>query len=109
MTLGTLVSDFKNAAVDVKNFIIKVAGDAPKVIADVATDEAKIAPVIEAFLPSSAAAIALGNTILDAVAQAVEDAGTAAGSSGLSVSFDEAVVNDVKAVIAAAKTVAGKL
>jgi hypothetical protein len=109
MKLGTIVSDFKNAALDVKNFVIKVASDAPKIVADVAEDEAKIAPVLEAFLPSSTAAISLANTLLDTVAQSVEDSGTAAESSGLSVSFDQTVVNDVKAVIAAAKAAAGKL
>jgi isopropylmalate/homocitrate/citramalate synthase len=107
--LGTLVSDFKNSALAVKNFIIKVAGEAPKAVADVAADEAKIAPVIEAFIPGSASAIALFDTIGNTVAQAVEDAGTAAGSNGLSVSFDQSVVNDVKAVIAAAKAAAAKV
>ena len=102
--LGTLVSDFKNDALKVRNFIIKVAGEAPAVVAAVAADEAKLAPVIEQFIPGSAAVVNLSNTLLDHVAQAVEDAGEAAGSSGLSVSLDQAVVNDVKAVIAAAKS-----
>ena len=109
MKLGTLVSDFKNAALDVKNWIIKQADSAPKVVADIAADAAKIEPVIEAFLPSSTTAISLFNTVGDQIAQAVEDTGTAAESNGLTVSFDQAVVNDFKAVIAAAKAAAGKL
>ena len=108
MVLGTLVSDFKKGAEDVKSFIEKVAGDAPAVVAEVAKDEAAIAPVIEAFVPGSTQAIALGNTIMDAVAQAVEDAGTASEANGLTVSFDQTVVADVKAVIAAAKAAAAK-
>jgi hypothetical protein len=106
MNLGTLLSDFKNEALKVKSFIQKVAGEAPAIVSDVAADEAKIAPVIEAFLPGSTKAITVGNTILDQVAQAVEDAGSAAGSGGLSVTLDQAVVNDVKSVIAAAKSAA---
>ena len=106
--LGTIVSDLKKAGEDVKNFIVKVADDAPAIVATIAADEEKIAPVIEAFLPGSAAAINLGNTLLDKIAQAVEDAGPAAGASGLSVSLDQTIVNDVKAVIAAAKAAFAK-
>lgn len=106
--LGTIVSDLKKAGEDVKNFIVKVAGDAPAVIQTIADDEAAIAPIIEAFVPGSAAAIKLGNTLLDAVAQAVEDAGAAATGNGLSVPLDQAIVNDVKAVIAAAKAAVEK-
>jgi hypothetical protein len=101
--LGTLVSDFKKGALDVKLFIEKIGADAPAAVQAVVNDESKLAPVIEAFAPGATAVITVGNTLLDTVAQAVEDAGTAAGSSGLSVSFDQKVVADVKAVIAAAK------
>ena len=101
--LGTVVSDFKKAAEDVKAFVIKVADGAPKAVQEAAATEAKIAPVLEAFLPQSTVAITLGNTVLNTLAQAVEDAGPAAESNGLSVSFDQTVINDVKAVIAAAK------
>lgn len=101
--LGTLVSDFRTAASDVKNFIIKVASDAPAVIATVVADEAKIAPVIEAFVPGSTAAITWGNALMNAIAQEIENAGAATGSSGLSVTLDQALVTQGKAVIAAAK------
>jgi hypothetical protein len=109
MSLGTLVSDFKKGAEDVKNFFIKVAGDAPAVVQTIVTDETAIAPVIEQFLPGSAAVINLGNTLLDSIVQAVEDAGPAAGANGLSVSLDQTIVNDVKAVIAAAKAAAASV
>ena len=108
MSLGTIVSDLKKAGEDVKNFILKVAGDAPAVLQTVVADEAALAPVIEAFVPGSTTAINLANSLLDSVANAVEEAGTAAGANGLSVSFDQTVVNDVKAVIAAAKAAFSK-
>jgi hypothetical protein len=107
--LGTLVTDFKKDAGAVKAFILKIAGDAPAVVATIAKDEKLLAPVIEAFVPSSTAAFAVSDTVVNTVAQAVEDAGTAAGSSGLSVTFDQQVVADFKAVIAAAKAAASKL
>jgi hypothetical protein len=106
--LGTLVSDFKKGAESVKLFVEKIGSEAPAIVQDVVNDEAKIAPVIEAFAPGSTAVITLGNTVLDTVAQAVEDAGTAAGSNALNVSFDQKLVADVKAVIAAAKAAAAK-
>lgn len=108
MSLGTIVSDLKKAGEDVKTFIQKVAGDAPAVVQKIAADEAAIVPVIEAFIPGSTQAINLGNSLLDQVAAAVEAAGTAAGANGLSVSFDQTVVKDVQAVIAAAKAAAAK-
>jgi hypothetical protein len=109
MKLGTLVSDFKNDALDLKNWIVKEAASAPKVVATAAADAAKIEPVIEAFLPSSSTAINLFNTVGDQIAQAVEDLGTAASGNGLSVTFDESVIADFKAVIAAAKAAAAKV
>jgi hypothetical protein len=45
--------------------------------------------------------------LLDKAAQAVEDAGSAAASKGLSVTLDQAVVKDVQAIIAAAKAAIG--
>lgn len=101
--LGTLVSDFKKDAGAVKTFILKIAGEAPAVVATIATDEAKVENLVEAFFPASTTVFAVGDTIIDLVAQAVEDSGPAAGANGLSVSFDQKIVADIKAVIAAAK------
>jgi hypothetical protein len=106
MKLGTIVSDLAKAGQDVKNFFLKVAKDAPAAVQDVTADVNALAPVIEAFVPGSAAAINLGESLLDKIAQAVEDAGAAAGANGLTVSLDQATVTAVKAVIASAKTAA---
>lgn len=107
--LGTLVTDFKKDAGKVKSFLLKIAGDAPAVVAVVVADEQKVAQVLEAFLPQSAVAFQVADQIINLVAQAVEDAGPASAANGLVVKFDQAVVNDVKAVIAAAKLAAKKL
>jgi hypothetical protein len=107
-TLGTLVSDFKKAGTDVKDFLIKVAGEAPTIVAKVTTDAEAVVPVIEAFLPGSTDVINLGNKLLDLVAQAVEDAGAAAEKDGLAVQLDKTVVADMQAIIAAAKAASAK-
>jgi hypothetical protein len=101
--LGTIVSDFKRAGEAIKSFLTRAAADAPKVVAEVAADEELLVPIIEKYLPQSTTAINLGNKLFDTVAQAVEDAGEAAGANGLTVSLDEQTVNDVKSIIAAAK------
>jgi hypothetical protein len=101
--LGTIVSDLKKAGEDIKSFLIKVADDAPAIMQKVTADEGMIAPVIESFLPGSALVIGLGNTLLDKIAQAVEDAGPAAAANGLVVQLDQTEVADIQAAIAAAK------
>jgi len=101
--LGTIVSDLKKAGEEVKSFLIKVADDAPTIMQKATADEGLVAPVIEAFIPGSTLAITLSNTLLDKVAQSVEDAGPAASANGINVQLDQTVVADVEAAIAAAK------
>lgn len=110
MILGTIVSDLKKAAEAVKEFFVKAGEEAPKVVQDVVAAEEKIAPVLEAFLPGSAGAIALGNSILDAAAQVVEDASGEVQAVGTGVSLDLAPFKaDLQKLIAAAKAAAAKL
>jgi hypothetical protein len=101
--LNTIVSDLAKAGNEVKAFFEKAAGEAPAIVATVTADEQKIAPVIEAFLPGSATAFALAMKLLDGAAQAVEDAGEAAGANALNVTLDTATVTALKSVIASAK------
>lgn len=105
MSLSTDFEKLKSDAVAVKDAIVSVADKLPAEAAKVLADVSTIAPVIEAFIPGGSTAITIGENLFNLVAKAVEDAGTAASSNGLSVSFDQAVINDVKAVIAAIKKV----
>lgn len=83
----------------IKNAVLKVAGDEPAISAEIA----KIAPTAEAisnlFLPGS------GNFeqhLLDVwgvVASAAKGAGDAASANGISVTFDAALIADVKAIL----------
>lgn len=109
MSLNGIVSEFKKAGEYVKAEVLKIAGDAPAIVAAVAKDEAAIVPVVEAFLPNSTGVINLANTLLDLVAEAVESAGEAATSNGLSVTLDKATVSAVQAAIASAKAAAAKV
>jgi phage-related minor tail protein len=93
---------------DVKNFILKVAGDAPAVLQTVVNDEQEIAPVLEAFVPKSTTVVNTAMNIANLVADAVEAAGPAASANGLSVSLDQATVASVQAIIDAAKAAVSK-
>src|SRR5271170_4795733 len=104
--LGTIVSDFKKAGEDVKNFLTKASSDAPAIVQAVGKDAAAVEQIVENYLPGSTKAIATFNTLGDTVAQAVEDAGPAATANGLNVPLSESLINDIKAVIASAKAAA---
>lgn len=99
----SILATIKQDAVDVKNFLLKVAGEAPAVASTVITDVAKVAPVVEAFVPGASAVDTTITNILVAVENAVSATGTAAASNGLSVTLDQALVNDVKVLLSAAK------
>ena len=101
--LGTLVTDFKKAALDVKNAILKAAGEAPTVVKDAQTLETAIQPVVETLFPGSSKAITVIDNTANKVAQAIEDAGSAAAANGLSVQLNQQEVADWQAVIASAK------
>jgi hypothetical protein len=108
--LGTIVSDLKKDAEDVAKFLVKAGEDAPAVLQDAITVEGKLQPLLNAILPGSATAMALGNNLLDAAAQVVEDLGTdVAEAAAKAPTLDlTPFVNDLKAAIAAAKAVAAK-
>jgi len=106
--ISGIISDLKKAGTDVKDFVEKIAGDAPAVVQTVLADAGSIANVVEAFVPGSTAAINTTENVFGLVAQAIEDAGPAASANGLSVSLDKSVVADIQAVIAAAKSYAAK-
>jgi len=85
----------------VKNGILKVAGEEPKVEAAIKT----IAPTIEAIsnliIPGSGTIEAHLVDVWSVVASAVKSAGDAAGANGLSVVIDAELVAAVKAVLPA--------
>lgn len=105
--LGTIASDLKKAGEAVEKFLVKGAQDAPAIIQDVVKTEEGLEPILNAFLPGSATAINLGNSLLDAAAQLIEDAGGDV-SAGLAKLDLAPFVQDIQSVIAAAKALATK-
>jgi hypothetical protein len=81
---------------EVKNAIIKVAGYTPVIASEIA----KIAPTAEAvsnlILPGSGSFEAHLLDVWGVAANAVSDAGAAAGANGISITLDQTLVNDIK-------------
>lgn len=95
----------KKDAEDVKDWLVKGAEEAPAIASTVVKDANAIVPIVALFVPGAAQAASVTEAILTAVENAVVATGTAASSNGLSVTFDQAVINDVKALIASIKKV----
>lgn len=109
VTFKGIVTKLVAAAKDFKSDILVAAEKAPAIVADVAKDAPEVAAVVELAFPGAAAIEQTALTAFEAIAQAVEDAGPAAGANGLSVSFDQTVIADVKAALPALKAFAAKL
>jgi hypothetical protein len=105
MSLTADIAKIKADAAKVKAWITTVADEAPAEVAKVLNDANLVLPVIEAFVPGSTVVATATESATNAILTAVEATGTATASNGLSVSLDQAVVNDVKAAIAALKKI----
>ena len=109
VTFKGIVAKLVAGAKDFKAAVLKAAEEAPVIVADVD----KVAPVVEALIelafPGAAAVEQAALAAFETIATAVEAAGPAAGANGLSVSFDQTVIADVKAVLPALKAFAAKL
>jgi len=94
----------KRAALAVKNEILKIAGEAPAVMADLQ----KAAPTVEGITnlvlgPGATAIETVAMDVFGVVAKAIEDAGSAATNNGLSLSLDAQIVADVQAILPTVK------
>ena len=109
VTFKGLVTKLVAAAKDFKSDVLKAAEKAPAVAADVEKDAPEVEALVELAFPGAAA---IEQTALDAfevIADAVEAAGPAAASNGLSVSLDKTVIASVQAVLPSLKAFAAKL
>lgn len=109
VTFKGIVAKFVAAAKDFKSEVLKAAEKAPAIVATVEKDAPEIASLVELAFPGSAAVEQAALAAFETIAQAVEDAGPAAGANGLSVTFDQTVIADVTAILPALKAFAAKL
>jgi len=93
------ITDLKKAGSVIKNEVLPV-------LQKLNTEAPTIEAVTKLVSPSLASIETAAANVLGVVIKAIEDAGTAAGAGGLSVSLDSALVNDIKAIIPAVKSAA---
>ena len=114
ITLTSIKNDFGHAAQDlvkvgkaIKSAISRAAAEMPTLVADLQ----KAAPTIEGLTalaaPQFTAVEQLAFNAFGVVANAVEAAGPAAASNGVSISLDSALIADIKAILPAIKSFMG--
>ncbi len=104
-TLSKLVA----AAKDFKADVLKAAEEAPVVLGDVEKDAPEVEAIVQLAFPGAAALEEAALEAFEIICDAVEAAGPAAASNGLSVSFDKTVIAKAQAAIPALKAVLAKL
>ena len=97
------------AAKEFKSAVLKAAEAAPAIVGDVEKDAPEVEALLELAYPGAAAIEQTALAAFETIADAVEAAGSSAGANGLSVTLDQALITDIKAVLPALKAFAAKL
>lgn len=109
VTFKGIVTKLVAAAKDLKADVLKAADEAPIIVGDVAKDAPEVEALVELAFPGAAAIEQTALSAFEAIATAVEAAGPAASSNGLSVSLDKTLIADIQGVLPALKAFAAKL
>jgi len=99
--IAELKTDALNIAKKIKNGIEAAEGDAVKLAAFVENNTPEITALASLAGGGATAVTSTALAVLNTVIAAVKGAGDAASANGLNVSFDQAAIAEVKAVIAA--------
>lgn len=101
MTLTSIEAKLKAGLHDLKVGAEAVLKATEKIEGEAATVEPVINQVLKGINPAAAKVAETAEAVLAKVAAAIQDAGAAASANGINVTFDQEVVADVKAIIAA--------
>ena len=104
VTFTGVLAELKVGYEKVKSAVVKAAAEASKVAGIVAADAPEVEAIASLVYPKAGSAIQLGVSVAEKLATVVEAGGTAAESNLLSLSNDQSLVDDVKALIAALKS-----
>jgi hypothetical protein len=94
---------FAKAAQDVVATSKFVTTSVLPILKKAAADESTVEAITGLVDPQAVNVERAAFAVLGTVIKAIEDAGTAAGAGGLSVSLDAALVSDIKAILPAVK------
>lgn len=109
VTFKGVVSKIVAAAKDFKSDVLVAAEKAPVIVADVQKDAPEVEALVELAFPGAAAIEQTALVAFEAIADAVEAAGPAAASNGLSVSLDKTLITAVQSVLPSLKAFAAKV
>jgi hypothetical protein len=105
-TFKGIASKLVAAAKAFKSDILVAAEKAPAIAADVQKDAPEVEALVALAFPGAAAIEQAALVAFEAIADAVEAAGPAASSNGLSVSLDKTLIASVQAVLPTLKAAA---
>ena len=105
MSVSSFEQALLNVAKKVKTDVEAAASDAGKVLSWITNEAPTIAGLASLAGPSGSTVATLGLKLIGLVGNAVEAGGTAANANAVNVSFDATVIADVKAIIAAVKSI----
>jgi hypothetical protein len=97
----TVAHDIVAGAKILKSTLLKAIGETPVIIKKIEADAPEVEALTSLVFPEAAAIERTSLDVLTVVANAIHDAGDAEAAKGLNVSFDQALINDIKALIPA--------
>ena len=100
----SLESNLVSFATKVKDGVEAAGADALKLAAYLSQHQTEIAGLAALAGPTGSAVATVASSLFTVIANAVETAGDAASANGLNVNLDAALIADVKAAIAAVKS-----
>lgn len=99
VTFKGIVSAFIADAKKFKSAVITAAQVAEKAVVVVSKDAPEVEQLVNLAFPQYAPIEAAALSVFEAVAGAVEDAGTAASANGISVSLDQTLIQDIQKLL----------
>lgn len=105
VTVAKLDSEVVNIGKKLKAAVEDAGDDAVKLAAWLQNNSAEVSSLAGLAGPGAASVAAVGLNLVTLAVNAVKTAGVAASTNGVSVSLDQATLNDVKALIAAIEKV----
>ena len=95
----TVAHDIVSGAKAFKAGLLNVVGEAPVVMNAITANAPEVEALTALVFPGAVQIETAGLNLLTQVANAIKDAGDAATANGLSVTFDQNLIGDVKALI----------
>jgi hypothetical protein len=104
-----IATKFVHAARAFKADVLKAAAAAPVIVQDVEKDAPEVEALVNLAFPGATAVEQTAMEAFEAVADAVEASGAAAGANGLTVTLDQALIAKIKTASGAVKAAVSKL